>query len=104
MSGSVFLPVMLCVIYLVNDVRGWNITPAVAVAVEVDILFVADVTDVEMLVVAVDTDEVKFEKNALPLPPLVAGGDGELLLFILPFNCCFMPPIIDPHLLLLLEE
>ena len=94
---------MLCVIDLVNDVRGWNITPAVAVAVEVDILFVADVTDVEMLVVAVDTDEVKFEKNALPLPPpLVAGGDGELLLFILPFNCCFMPPIIDLHLLLLL--
>ena len=91
---------MLCVIDLVNDVRGWNITPAVAVAVEVDILFVADVTDVEMLVVAVDTDEVKFEKNALPLPPL-GGGDGELLLFILPFNCCFMPPIIDPHLLLL---
>ena len=54
---------MLCVIDLVNDVRGWNITPAVAVAVEVDILFVADVTDVEMLVVAVDTDEVKFEKR-----------------------------------------
>ena len=91
---------MLCVIDLVNDVKGWNITPAVAVAVEVDILFVADVTDVEMLVVAVDTDDVKFEKNALPLPPLVGGGD-ELLLFILPFNCCFMPPIIDPHLLLL---